>query len=158
MDDPAPSRRMTWIRLILATGAVLLLVCGALLSRVNSFPDSPAHDTRLIMGQIEGNLAMYAAKHKGRFPEAAEDLQKVHRYFPNHTWPTDAWGGPITYRRTADGYTLTSLGEDGKPGGDGDDTDLIVSGPTWSGSHLPAATADTPPPDSPSVPDASAPW
>jgi len=99
---------------------------------------------------------MYAAKHKGRFPANDEDLQKVHRFFHNHTWPTDAWGGPITYQRTVDGYTLTSLGKDGKPGGDGEDTDLIVSGPSWSASPPPAATADTPSPNSLSVPGSSA--
>ncbi len=39
----------------------------------------------------------------------------------------DAWGNPITYAKTAAGFTLTSHGADGKPGGDGDDADLAYA-------------------------------
>ncbi|MGH7713085.1 MAG: type II secretion system major pseudopilin GspG, partial [Gemmatimonadaceae bacterium] len=43
--------------------------------------------------------------------------------------PLDPWGKPYIYRspgeRNANGYDLTSLGRDGKPGGEGEDKDVI---------------------------------
>ena len=43
--------------------------------------------------------------------------------------PLDPWGSAYVYRspgtRNANGYDLLSLGRDGKPGGTGEDTDLI---------------------------------
>ena len=45
--------------------------------------------------------------------------------------PADPWGHPYVYRRNeasgGDGYTLSSYGADGKPGGEGEDADVIVS-------------------------------
>jgi len=45
--------------------------------------------------------------------------------------PVDPWGRPYSYRSPAAngaGFQITSLGKDGKPGGDGVDQDLTVSG------------------------------
>lgn len=45
-------------------------------------------------------------------------------YLPN--LPVDPWGNPFIYRSPgeSDPYELTSLGADGKPGGDGVDADI----------------------------------
>lgn len=42
--------------------------------------------------------------------------------------PPDPWGRPLLYQRKAAGagYRLACLGADGKPGGSGDDADLVV--------------------------------
>lgn len=45
--------------------------------------------------------------------------------------PVDPWGRSYSYRSPATngaGFQITSLGKDGKPGGDGVDQDLTVSG------------------------------
>ena len=45
--------------------------------------------------------------------------------------PTDPWGRAYLYQSPAangGGFQITSLGKDGKPGGDGVDQDLTVSG------------------------------
>jgi len=45
--------------------------------------------------------------------------------------PTDPWGRAYAYQSPAangSGFQITSLGKDGKPGGDGVDQDLTVSG------------------------------
>ena len=45
--------------------------------------------------------------------------------------PADPWGHPYVYRRDeaagGDGYTLSSYGADGEPGGEGEGADVIVS-------------------------------
>lgn len=38
--------------------------------------------------------------------------------------PLDPWGNPYSYAATGGGFTLMSLGKDGKPGGEGLDADL----------------------------------
>ncbi|HVA56324.1 MAG: type II secretion system major pseudopilin GspG [Gemmatimonadaceae bacterium] len=44
--------------------------------------------------------------------------------------PTDPWGSAYVYRRVdnagAEGYALMSYGADGRPGGSGDDADVVV--------------------------------
>lgn len=41
--------------------------------------------------------------------------------------PLDPWGQPFQYRGAGEGrdYSLLSLGKDGRPGGDGDDADVL---------------------------------
>lgn len=40
------------------------------------------------------------------------------------TLPTDPWGSPYVYERTANGFALYSLGADGSEGGDGLNADI----------------------------------
>lgn len=42
--------------------------------------------------------------------------------------PTDPWGNPYTYTSDETGYTITSLGRDGKAGGEGVDADISQKG------------------------------
>jgi hypothetical protein len=39
---------------------------------------------------------------------------------------TDSWSHPVVYARSSSGYTLTSYGADGQPGGVGMDQDLVI--------------------------------
>ena len=58
------------------------------------------------------------------------------------TIPVDPWGGHYLYRRTgaADhAWEVLSLGADGQPGGEGDDTDLVIR------SSSPDGGAEAPP-------------
>lgn len=45
-------------------------------------------------------------------------------YIQNRSALTDPWGHPYTYLRTTSGYAISSLGRDGKAGGEGEDADL----------------------------------
>ena len=38
----------------------------------------------------------------------------------------DSWGKPFTYKQDGSGFTIGSLGADGKPGGEGADRDISV--------------------------------
>ncbi|WP_319951608.1 type II secretion system major pseudopilin GspG [Sphingomonas canadensis] len=42
--------------------------------------------------------------------------------------PKDKWGRDYVYARQGGGYTITSLGRDGKPGGEGSDADIVEQG------------------------------
>lgn len=46
----------------------------------------------------------------------------------------DAWGMPFQYATTIDGYTISSFGADGMPGGDGADTDVVIEWPPLNGA------------------------
>jgi len=68
-----------------------------------------------------------------------KDYAKQHRALPQSLdlipnkegrWDriTDGWGRRLLYRTNSDGtITLTSLGADGRPGGEGEDADLVVT-------------------------------
>ena len=45
-------------------------------------------------------------------------------YIQNRSALTDPWGHPYAYAVTVSGYKITSLGRDGKVGGDGEDADI----------------------------------
>ncbi len=81
----------------------------------------------------------YRARHEGRVPatldEAADSLPvRLASLVRQST--LDPWGNPVELQSTADEpqadgvppYRLISRGADGKPGGEGDDADIIVDG------------------------------
>jgi general secretion pathway protein G len=45
-------------------------------------------------------------------------------YLQNRSALTDPWGHPYVYTQAGTGYTVSSLGRDGKAGGEGEDADL----------------------------------
>ena len=46
--------------------------------------------------------------------------------------PNDPWNRPFIYRSTGNGYELSSLGADARPGGHGDDLDEVGTPEPWS--------------------------
>lgn len=84
--------------------------------------------TRLQMGKIEGDLALYAAKKKGKYPTTSDGLEAAAKYFPDSRVPRDAWGNEFQYFSPASncdkGFELISYGKDGSQGGEDSNTDL----------------------------------
>ena len=71
----------------------------------------------------------------GRLPRELHELYRRPADVPRWSAylteePTDPWGNPYTYERRAEGFTLTSYGADGAPGGQAEDADLIYPDPT----------------------------
>lgn len=67
-------------------------------------------------------ILRYAAEH-GSLPVSIQATDELEGYY-NST--TDAWGNELTYEVAPNGdVTLTSLGRDNRPGGIGDDKDMI---------------------------------
>jgi hypothetical protein len=92
------------------------------------------------MTETLARINIYAETNKA-IPPSLDVLAKRDGYV-NRT--TDGWNRPLQYRVTQDGIiTLTSLGADGKPGGNGEDADISVSyrskrpdGSLWVGSPM----------------------
>ena len=68
--------------------------------------------------QIRQALADYRQKH-GQYPESLNQVPEL-----KEMRLIDAWGHPYQYTKTENGYSLISLGRDGKPGGVGLDADI----------------------------------
>jgi len=101
------------------------------------------------VGQAKGQTAKVQAENLvqavemfrldvGRYPAAAEGLAVLLTdpgnapgwagpYLSRKLLPPDPWGQPFTYTLREDGgFAISSLGADGKPGGDGENTDVEV--------------------------------
>jgi type II secretion system protein G len=73
----------------------------------------------------------YAIMNNGRYPESIEQLVQENefgeRFLGRATVPKDPWGNPYQYEPPASGsrkYRVFSYGQDGVPGGAGDDADI----------------------------------
>lgn len=111
--------------MILWTVVVGAIVVLGPWSPVGWFGPHHIGDTQIQIKKMEEALIVYAAKHKGQFPERLEDARK---YMPDGEVPVDAWGNPYFYVRADTPYLLVSLGADGKPGGEGEDADIRSDG------------------------------
>lgn len=71
----------------------------------------------------------------GRFPTSEEGLMAL-RVRPDdvniwngpyiqHDPPADPWGFEYQYEQSGDGYIVTSYGQDGAPGGEGNASDIV---------------------------------
>jgi general secretion pathway protein G len=88
------------------------------------FSQSNVQNTKLQMGTMHEAMGIYKVTHGQRFPKTLEEAQAN---FAHSKVPTDAWGGPFSYQQEdgGRGYTLSSLGEDAAPGGEGTDADIV---------------------------------
>ncbi len=96
-----------------------------------------ARAARMKLDSIASALEMYSAD-MARYPTKAEGLEALRHapagaaewtgpYLSDASLLKDSWGQPITYTPPAaigEKYALTSLGADGKPGGDGFKRDI----------------------------------
>jgi len=86
---------------------------------------SPMSFTKLKLGSIEGGIRRFYLENGG-LPEDLRDLGNPDpRLFDNAD--KDNWGNEIIYCVESNSVTLTSLGKDGKAGGTGENTDIVVS-------------------------------
>jgi len=88
------------------------------------FSESNVQNTKLQMNTVDSVLGVYRTTHSHKYPKSLEDAK---RFFNNEVVPTDAWGGPFSYRQEdgGRGYTLISLGENAAQGGEGTDADIV---------------------------------
>lgn len=109
--------RPAWLgRLALVLSAALFLACAAAYGLPGRLDGCDA-SLDLSLQELDGALAIYAAKNKGNWPEHLEDASV---YLKNGE-VTDPWGNAFVYARapSADGpsgYVIVSLGPDGEPG------------------------------------------
>jgi hypothetical protein len=100
-----------------------VVVVAALVGLMALFVDviPPKAETVSAMTETFVRIALYT-KQSNSIPQSLAVLPKREGY-ANQT--TDAWKRPLRYEITADGIIrLTSLGKDGQPGGEGDNSDI----------------------------------
>ena len=97
--------------------AVVAVVCFVFFAEVIP-PRSSSYGA---MHMMKRHILRYAAAH-GTLPESLDQLPTIDEY-DNRV--TDGWGQPILWRVEGEQVTLSSFGRDGRPGGAGDDADMV---------------------------------
>lgn len=118
---------------------IIAIVSGLIVVNVMGRPDE-ARATRVKtdLKTLSGALAMYRLDN-GDYPTSEQGLKALFEKPATapvpQAWrsyvteaPTDPWSNPYTYSNDGAGYTITSLGRDGKPGGEGVDADISQKG------------------------------
>jgi len=123
---------------IIVLGLLAAIVAPQILGRVSDARTTSAETQVALFGTALDNYRL----DNGAYPTTEQGLaalrEKPSRAPIPTTWrgpylrkdvPLDPWGKPYIYRspgeRNASGYDLLSLGRDGKPGGEGEDKDVI---------------------------------
>ncbi|MEI9928414.1 MAG: type II secretion system major pseudopilin GspG [Sphingomonas sp.] len=139
--NPVPHEEagLTLIEMMIVL-VIIAVVSGAIvMSGILNRPDEARATTaRADIKTISGALAMYRLDN-GDYPTAEQGLTALserpttapvppawHSYVQEP--PVDPWGRPYVYTVEGGSYTITSLGKDGKPGGQGVDADIIGKG------------------------------
>ncbi len=88
-----------------------------------SFADRipPRDETVTSMELTAIRIGMYM-RQNASLPKSLAVIPEREGYY-NRT--TDGWSRPLIYRHDDDGFSLTSLGRDGVPGGNGEDADVV---------------------------------
>jgi general secretion pathway protein G len=123
---------------IIVLGLLAAIVAPQILGRVSDARSTAAQTQIELFGTALDNYRL----DNGSYPTTEQGLSALRERpsrapVPNN-WrgpylrkdvPLDPWGKPYIYKspgeRNTSGYDLSSLGRDGKPGGEGEDKDLI---------------------------------
>jgi general secretion pathway protein G len=123
---------------IIVLGLLAAIVAPQILGRVSDARTTSAETQVTLFGTALDNYRL----DNGAYPTTEQGLaalrEKPTRAPIPTNWrgpylrkdvPLDPWGKPYIYRspgeRNVSGYDLLSLGRDGKPGGEGEDKDVI---------------------------------
>ena len=119
---------LTLVEIMVVIAILGTLMAVVAVNVVGRMQDANVETTKLQIKQIEQNLAIYAAKHKGKFPTTSQGLEAASKYFPDNKVPTDAWGNDFQYYSPGthgeSDYEIISLGRDGAEGGEDYDADI----------------------------------
>lgn len=122
---------------IIVVLAIIALVAALIVPNVIGRPDQARVTTATTdIASISGALKLYRLDNGG-YPTTSQGLRAlverpatppVPVSFPEGGYlsqtPVDPWGNPYVYESTGSSFSLTSLGRDGKPGGEGLDADI----------------------------------
>ena len=108
-------------RTAIEIAVLLLLVVGAV-QLFRSLKISPESLTRAALQGAMVRIHMYMLEHR----EYPPDLTVLPEREGHDNRLTDGWGRPLLFSVDEEGIiTVSSLGRDGKPGGDGPDADIV---------------------------------
>jgi general secretion pathway protein G len=121
---------LTLIEMMIVLVIIAVIAGMIVMSGILNRPDQArATAAKTDISTISGALAMYRLDNGG-FPTAEQGL-KVLSAQPNpylQQEPKDPWGHDYVYTVGGGTFTITSLGKDGKPGGEGVDADITSKG------------------------------
>jgi general secretion pathway protein G len=112
---------------------VVMAVLGTLMTIIavnviSKLDEANVDATKLQIKKIEGDLQLYAAKNKGKFPTTSDGLKPIAKYTSDQKVPTDAWGNEFQYFSPGTHgdhpYEIISLGKDGQEGGEDSNGDI----------------------------------
>lgn len=116
---PALKQVLTALLVIIIPGLLALLVC------VPTLDVTRADRARLELKGFRGALRLYQQR-TGQLPTSEEGLMHIFKQGALETLPQDPWGQDYQYSLRDRTLELRSLGMDGRPGGDGDDKDIVL--------------------------------
>lgn len=137
MSGRSKQRGFSLIELLVVL-VILGLLAGLIGPQIMGYLGTSRHKAaELQMQQFGAALDLYRLD-VGRYPTTEQGLQAlVERpagidrwagpYLREPTVPSDPWGQPYAYKAPGrkSGFEILSLGGDGKPGGDGEDADIV---------------------------------
>ena len=137
---PESEAGLTLIEMMIVL-VIIAVVAGLITMNVIGRPDeAKATTTKSNISSISGALKMYRLDN-GDYPTTDQGLKAlverpstppVPSSWPQGGYlsapPLDAWGKPYEYQSEGGGFTIKSLGKDGKPGGEGVDADITGKG------------------------------
>lgn len=115
------------MRVLLVVSMTVLLVASLLMEVCLTEQVSSESGTRSRMWVVKRRILRYASYHN-RLPPSLLATPTLPRYDNSIH---DYWRRPLGYQGNNNGtVTLISLGKDGRPGGGGEDADIVLSFPS----------------------------
>lgn len=127
---------LTLIEMLIVLVIIGIVSTLVVMNVINRPDEARVTTARANISTLSSALAMYRLDN-GDYPSAEQGLKAlaVQPSPPPPAWrpyvqeePKDPWGNPYVYSVADGSYTITSLGKDGKPGGEGVNADITGKG------------------------------
>ncbi len=138
-----PSRRnpqsgVTLLEVMIVRAVIALIVGFGAPRLMESFGRAKSQAAEVSMANLKGAVQLFYID-TGRYPSEAEGLSALLAepqgvtgwkgpYLDGEADLNDPWGRPFTYASPAESapFSLSTLGRDGQPGGQGEDSDISL--------------------------------
>ncbi|MEN9411521.1 MAG: type secretion system protein GspG [Pseudomonadota bacterium] len=133
-----PQSGVTLLEVMIVLAVIALIVGFGAPRLMESFGRAKSQAAEVSMANLKGAVQLFYID-TGRYPSEAEGLSALLAapdgvtgwkgpYLDGEADLTDPWGRPFTYASPADAapFSLSTLGRDGQPGGQGEDSDISL--------------------------------
>ncbi|MET0401167.1 MAG: type II secretion system protein GspG [Cystobacter sp.] len=116
-------RGMTLIEIMVVITILGLIMAAVGISVIPRLNESKRERARMDFHALKGALTLYYAK-QGRFPDTATGLRALVEGHVLESVPVDPWGNPYVYLNEKGTPRITTYGDDGVSGGEGEGVDM----------------------------------